>query len=494
MQDRLGSCETICDRQSIEATLDAHRRSVLPRLERWWAYYRNDAEPVPSAGGDRRSRLAQERGLPARLTRRGPADDDRTRREVVIENDIAWRVHTMVDFLFGKPVRLTSTARDETLRRRIEILLDAAWEASGGVALLQDMALLGHVYGHVDLRLRIDEADLMLLGAIAGGDADEDDLAEIARAFHIEVIEATRGVPILDPHDYRRLLAYLIHIPDAVCAAGLAGATGGSACTGAGASKSAQRGYLEIIDAHGHRIEIDGVLVEERPSTLLGGTIPIAHIQNVSQPFRYEGLGEVEPLVPLQDELNTRLSDRASRVTMQTFKMYLARGIDGFDEIPVGPGQIWSTDNLDASIETFGGDASSPSEEAHIGEIREAMDKVSGVPPVASGVVRARIGNLSSANALRITLMGLLSKNARKRVTYGRGIEQISEMILHAVHHAGVLQIPPSERRIRLAWQDPLPSDIEGEIRAARGKLELGIDSDRVLGELGYSAQDEGVI
>jgi len=494
MQDRLGSCEIICDRQSIEATLDAHRRSVLPRLERWWAYYRNDAEPVRSAGGDRRVRLAQERGLPARLTRRGPADDDRTRREVVIENDIAWRVHTMVDFLFGKPVRLTSTARDEALRRKIEILLDAAWEASGGVALLQDMALLGHVYGHVDLRLRIDEADLMLLGAIAAGNAGEDDLAEIARAFCIEVIEATRGVPILDPRDYRRLLAYLIHIPDAACAAGLGGASGALASTVDSARRPEGRGYLEVIDAHGHRIEIDGALVEERSSTLLGGTIPIAHIQNVSQPFRYEGLGEVEPLVPLQDELNTRLSDRASRVTMQTFKMYLARGIDGFDEIPVGPGQIWSTDNLDASIETFGGDASSPSEEAHIGEIREAMDKVSGVPPVASGVVRARIGNLSSANALRITLMGLLSKNARKRVTYGRGIEQISEMILHAVHHAGVLQIPASERRIRLAWQDPLPSDIEGEIRAARGKLELGIDSDRVLGELGYSAQDEGVI
>ena len=83
-------------------------------------------------------------------------------------------------------------------------------------------------------------------------------------------------------------------------------------------------------------------------------------MQNMSQPFRFEGLGEVEPLVPLQDELNTRLSDRASRVTMQTFKMYLARGIDGFDATAVGPGQIWSTDNLDASIEGFGGERRQP--------------------------------------------------------------------------------------------------------------------------------------
>src|SRR5690606_944669 len=103
--------------------------------------------------------------------------------------------------------------------------------------------------------------------------------------------------------------------------------------------------------------------------------LPVVHIQNIAQPFRYEGLGEVEPLIPLQDELNTRLSDRASRVTLQSFKMYLAKGLDGFERAAVGPGQIWSTDNPDAQITAFGGDADSPSERDHIGEVREALDK-----------------------------------------------------------------------------------------------------------------------
>ena len=80
--------------------------------------------------------------------------------------------------------------------------------------------------------------------------------------------------------------------------------------------------------------------------------------------LRYEGQSEVEPLIPLQDELNTRLSDRANRVTMQSFKMYLAKGLDGFADgsAPVvGPGRVWTTDNPDASMQTFGGDSSSPS-------------------------------------------------------------------------------------------------------------------------------------
>jgi len=35
------------------------------------------------------------------------------------------------------------------------------------------------------------------------------------------------------------------------------------------------------------------------------------------------------------------------------------------------------TDNPDASIESFGGDADSPSERQHIEELREALDRAS---------------------------------------------------------------------------------------------------------------------
>jgi hypothetical protein len=119
--------------------------------------------------------------------------------------------------------------------------------------------------------------------------------------------------------------------------------------------------------------------------------LPVVHIQNIAQPFYYEGMSDVETLIPLQDELNTRLSDRANRITFQTFKMYLGKGIEGFEDKPVAPGRMWYTDNPEASIEEFGGDAATPSEALHIAEIREAMDKVSAVTPiVAAGKISAR--------------------------------------------------------------------------------------------------------
>jgi hypothetical protein len=221
------------------------------------------------------------------------------------------------------------------------------------------------------------------------------------------------------------------------------------------------------------------------------GRLPVVHIQNLPQPFFYEGLSEVEPLIPLQDELNTRLSDRANRVTLQSFKMYLGKGIENFLERPVGPGQMWSTENPEAEVQAFGGDGPNPSEDEHIREIREAMDKTSTVTPVAAGLIRNKVGNLTSENALRIVMMGLLARTEKKRVTYGQGIADLCELILDTLDATGVFKTRPEDRRVRLHWPSPLPENTGERLREARMKLELGVPRHRVLAELGYPANEQ---
>jgi hypothetical protein len=457
-----------------------HERVGRPRYQQLWDYYRNPITSShsawaalggfagPNAAEISRQTCAQERGLPSRFRHKpGAAGDDRawTKKEIVIENDIAWRIQTQVDFMFGRPIGILSLASDPGLRRDIERALDDAWEASGGIALLQDIGLIGHVYGHVDLIVRDDTGQP-----------------------RVEVIEPTRGIPIVNPWDYRALDAYLIRSQ----------------------RDTARPAVTEILQPGLRALFIDDALVSliddrvgDRAPGAPASPIPVVHIQNLSQPFHYEGVGEVEPLIPLQDELNTRLSDRASRVTFQSFKMFLAKGIDpppgappgaGASALPVGPGQIWTSDNPDAEVVSVGGDAASPSEERHIDEIREALDKQSGVPPLAAGVVRAKIGNLTSENALRVTLMGLLSKTARKRVTYGRGIAQASRLMLDALDRAGVLRTDPADRAVRIEWPDPLPRDESDVLNAAIRKLELGVPRERVLAELGYAPTDPGIV
>ena len=468
------------DPDFLRELLDQHEQAAAPRLGRLWDYYRNETDP-PADDSDARPRPAQSRGLPRRLTR--PGELTQVEREVVIENDIAWRINAQVDFMFGKQVGLKSTADDPELARTINDVLSRVIANHGGVALFQDMALLGAVYGHIDLLLRADPGELR-------GRPLDDAIDRLS----IDLIEAPRAVPVLHPNDYRRLDAYLVHYriwKNQLANTGwldrlnlkLAG-------TGRPAAIRATSQVTEVWTAeqmlHFEGDSRDRRLIAQRRNPF--GVIPLVHIQNLAQPLFYEGLSDVEPLIPLQDELNTRLSDRANRVTFQSFKMYLGKGIDTFDQQSIGPGQMWATDNLDATIEQFGGDGDNPSETAHIGEIREAMDKASGVTPIAAGLLRNKVGNLTSENALRIVMMGMLSRTEKKRVTYGQGITRLCELILRCLDLAGVLPTRPDQRGVRIDWPTPIPDNESQSLRNAQLKLQLGVPQDQVLAELGYTA------
>ncbi len=455
------------------------RRSLL------WSYYRNHL--IQDAGSSRPLKLAQERGLPDRLTREAvfiPGSQVGGTREVVIENDIAWRVATMIDFLFGKPLTIRSTATDATRAAQIEAALATVWRSSGGMGLLHDAAVLGHVYGSVQLVVdTVTRSVNSAFETINGLEISD---------LRIRLVPPQRGVPIMATDDYRQLQALVIvyepaSAGDAPSDGEEVGATTTSGVSGSpsiservmralgkrfGSGAGGVSGIVPLPLATGSVVQIisaqltqwfkvgdvgQASLLHQRRA-LCPGVLEAAHIQNVAMPLTADGASEVEPLIPLQNELNTRLSDRANRVTMQCFKMYLAKGIDGFEKVPVMPGTIWHTDNALASIEAFGGDAASPSEESHISEIREAMDKLSATPPLAAGVVRSKIGNLTSENALKVTLQGILSRTQRKRLTYGRGIVDICRAVLAALDHAGILPTTMSERGLELVWADPLPS------------------------------------
>src|SRR4051812_33988673 len=152
-------------RRRIEELLETQ----TSRYRRLWLYYRNPMLPRTAErdeqGSDRPYRQAQEWGLPSRVTgsRSSPADtintqpvDGVARKEVVIENDIAWRIDTMIDFLFGGSLKLRSNAPDPARREQIESLLTQIFTNNGGQLLLQQLALLGAVHGFVDVLVKLD--------------------------------------------------------------------------------------------------------------------------------------------------------------------------------------------------------------------------------------------------------------------------------------------------------------------------------------------------
>ena len=87
----------------LQARAAQASRTEAPRLQRLWQYYRN---PMTAGDAQRPYRQAQEWGLPARITGAN-ASSDVARKEVVIENDIGWRVDAMVELRndSGQPVK-----------------------------------------------------------------------------------------------------------------------------------------------------------------------------------------------------------------------------------------------------------------------------------------------------------------------------------------------------------------------------------------------------
>ncbi len=561
----------------IEERVESLVSCGRPRYQRLWAYYRNPMRVIGSAAGaqDRPYRQAQEWGLPYRITgaRAGaaitPVDNDfhaAARKEVVIENDIGWRIETIVDYLFGKPLVLRSAAVDPARREVIGELLRQILAASGGILFLQQLALLGSVYGFVDVLVKFDADAASAFepvtcgtqdlgqppatpskrsdggegeggGGTAAGEAgtaprdaaaaaaDESSsgaqdgssstprhldstsgsaravshpspqaIARLARMVRLEIVEPARALPFLDQENYRCLLAY-----------GQCFEIGCAAPRGEGAnprrtwldllkritsrsslkSSDSERTFVvEIITPAAWQRYENAKVVAAGENSL--GRVPVVHIQNTAVPFAYSGDSDVEPLIPLQDELNTRLSDRANRITLQSFKMYLGKGIEGFDTMPVAPGRMWMTENTNADVIPFGGDSSSPSEDAHLSDVREAIDKSSGVTPIAAGAIKGRIGRLTSAAALRVTLQALLAKTEKKRTTYGNAIGQICELGLAWLDRAGVFRTTAEERQIELNWPSPLPENELEKLTEAQAKAQLGVPKDVLLKELGY--------
>ncbi|MFC1676905.1 phage portal protein [Planctomycetota bacterium] len=485
-----------------ERSIDIQRH-----FSKLWEYYANRSVDVHGSCGSDRKVLnsgrcylqAQEYGLPARITGLShsvnggifgvEAAKEVQRKEVVIENDIGWRVNAAVDFLFGKPISFVSKSPEVGKRAEIENILKALFSANGGVGFFQDMAVLGSVYGFVDCFVRPGDEIMKQYLTSSGQSFTFETVLQLARTIGLELIEAPRALPILDENDYRKVRYYVQHFSQKKNTLAREGSFLSRILFSSRGSSNSQQvvNVTEIVSEKAWQRYENQELVGE--GELPWGFLPVVHVQNVAQPYYYEGLSDVEPLIPLQDELNTRLSDRASRITFQSFKMYLGKCIEGFEDRPVSPGRMWCTDNPDASIEEFGGDRSTPSEDIHIMEIRDAMDKTSGVTPLVAGVLKSKLGNLTSAVALKLTLMGMLSKTERKKFTYGEGLRQISRMVFAILDKAGIYKTSEADREIDLVFPSPLPENVMEKLQEAQIKKELGVSTEQVLRELGYESE-----
>jgi hypothetical protein len=227
----------------LEWLVDERWVDIQTHFAKLWEYYTNPTYEVGGTSGANRKvnesgrcyLQGQEYGLPVRITGLVHSANagvlgarcvrDVQRKEVVIENDIAGRIHAAVDFLFGKPVTFVSKSPKKPKRAEIETILKAVFEANGGIGFFQDMAVLGGVYGFVDCLVR--PGDEILEQFISSGPhfAKEkqngnlssskslsiEDVLQLVQTIELELIEAPRALPVLEENDYKKIGYYVQH-------------------------------------------------------------------------------------------------------------------------------------------------------------------------------------------------------------------------------------------------------------------------------------------
>ena len=210
----------------IEWLVDERSVDIQSRLMKLWEYYANPMQEARSVAGSERGTntsgrcyvQAQEYGLPPRITGLvhsgnvgtfgGQRVRDVQRKEVVIENDIAWRVNAGVEFLFGRPITFVSRSPDSQKRAKIESVLKTVFAANGGIEFFQNMAVLGSVYGFVDCLVRPGDD---ILEDILGTHKtlSFEDVLQLARTIGLELVEAPRALPVLEEDDYKKIRYYV---------------------------------------------------------------------------------------------------------------------------------------------------------------------------------------------------------------------------------------------------------------------------------------------
>lgn len=542
------------------------RSTLAPRLARNLGYYQNPRMdlafylpgPRNAALPVRPYRQFQELGLPARITGFRTAADgalsptgpiDLLRKEVVIENDIAWRINTLVDFVAPTFPVIRSASKNPDTRQKIEDVLSDLFEPNNALALLQKIILMGAIHGNAwvllhpsdDLLMKVQSPESEVLNQREPhANSRQDSSLKTPDSLPPDPESAPVGMPApacpcaLLPHlqvvDASRVLPIFHATPqgccgdDALAFLAILHPTDPAASTQPGSALAKLTRWIfgqptpdftppsfDLFSPTHWARYINGNLTQSGTNPF--GFIPAAAYINQILPTTGDisasntarnqaeadplafpdtpfgpalGESDIDPLIPLQDELNTRLSDRANRITLQSFRMYLAKGIEDFVKRPVGPGQMWSTDNTAASIEAFGGDTATPSEDNHIQDIRNAIDKVSGVTPIAAGLINGKIGHLTSAVALKITLIATLARTARKRNALAHTLQTLVRHVLTMLNQAGVLATTDDDRDILFNWPTAIPENEMDKLQEAQAKLQIGVLKETVLAELGY--------
>lgn len=439
--------------------------------------------PFSLTGEQRRLREAYQRRWKAYIGQVGYYGEDAEDNTIVVNYTRAL-VNKINDFMFGRGFKFTG---NNDLWPFAEPIIQTIWRGRSKSCFGIELGQMGGVMGDAYVKVWWDS----------------DPYSTTYNTVQFSVLPSTMVVPIWEPgrtgKDRKMLECRTYSVEEEY---------------GHGSQEPTKTVYTHQYTASVIRLYRNEVLVAEEPNVL--GEIPIVHIQNQPLAGSFYGVSDIEDLMLLQDQINSKITGIGKVVDYYGEPMTLAYGIRK-GQIEVGPNNISYLPRRQegVSIENLDRSASIRDSVQYLTMLKEDIHEMASVPEASLGKMQP-VSNTSGV-ALHMQYQPIMHLVERKVSTYGAGLAEITRMGIkmyglfspNVVDGLIPIEIGPSVRNadsriemmypvgtsigvhitsedwrrldLQVEWPQVLPKDTLMELEMARTVQSMGLLPDRII-------------
>lgn len=208
------------------------------------------------------------------------------------------------------------------------------------------------------------------------------------------------------------------------------------------------------------------------------GVIPFVQIKNFVIAGRTYGVGDLEDLIPLNVELNSKKSDVSEIIDYHSAPITLVYGAK-IGNLEKGANKVWGGLPSNAKVENLNLQGDLTASANYISDTKTAMCEIGGIPETVLGGATG-ISNTSGI-ALQYMNLPLIERTRIKRQCTVTGLQLVNKMILHIALVEGLIEMPSDISKKdfltnTVTLPDTLPKDELIELQKIQTEMTMGLE------------------
>lgn len=234
--------------------------------------------------------------------------------------------------------------------------------------------------------------------------------------------------------------------------------------------------YKELWTENEITVYRDNIKVETYENPY--GFIPFVQIKNYPIAGRSYGMSDLEDVIPLNVEYNTKKSDVSEVIDYHSAPITLVYGAK-IGNLEKGANKVWGGLPKDSKVENLSLQGDLIAASHYIEGVKSAMCEIVGIPESVLGKSLA-ISNTSGV-ALQYLNLPLIEKTRLKRACTALGLQKVNKIILFLSLYHGLIEKPEDISMKDFVYNvvsipDTLPKDELVELQKIQQEMMLGIE------------------